>query len=468
MSQQKVLAFYGHRAEQKFCEFSNFYQHARPYQFTLPAYARRDGFPQVVQCTFAEKAIMATKAALMGDLEAFRAIDAAKNPGACKALGRQVRNWDEALWQLHLPDTAFQVVMQKFESEQGLRELLLSTGDCIIAEAAPRDSVWGIGLPVSDERVMDPAQWRGRNILGYALMQARERLRCSSCTAKSLDTELVSQPLEEASLDESLHAAGGVTGCKARRWGKACPAASEEPAPPAKPAEGLCDSFAVLDFEATCDDGKKMEPQEVIEFPIILVSASSRAIVGEFRTYVKPVCHPILTAFCTRLTGITQESVDDAPRWPEALAQAQAWLDMTLAEHNLESCTLVTCGDWDLNTMIVKQCAVSGEHVPERFRHWLNIKELFRHVIMKSARGMKDMLQELRLPLEGHHHSGLDDSRNIAKILIELLRRGAVIEDGMLSSSRAGGGGGGGGGGSIWAGRNSGYGGTKGAKQKRR
>ena len=50
-------------------------------------------------------------------------------------------------------------------------------GDDLLAEASPTDTIWGIGLPDSDQRVSDPSKWRGANILGCALMQARERLR---------------------------------------------------------------------------------------------------------------------------------------------------------------------------------------------------------------------------------------------------------------------------------------------------
>merc|ERR1712203_842163 len=83
--------------------------------------------------------------------------------------------------------------------------------------------------------------------------------------------------------------------------------------------------------------------------------------------------------------------------------------------------------------MVVEQCATSGEHVPERFRQWLNIKNLFKRVVGKPGRGMPGMLQDLRLPLEGRHHSGLDDSRNIAKILASLLKTGACLQEDMLS-----------------------------------
>merc|ERR1719401_2727356 len=107
--------------------------------------------------------------------------------------------------------------------------------------------------------------------------------------------------------------------------------------------ESLFDCFAVLDFEATCDSACKVEPQEVIEFPIVLVDAATGHALGEFRTYVRPVHHPHLTAFCTSLTGIQQETVDSAPVWGRALEQAQGWLEAKLQEAGMRRCIFVTC-----------------------------------------------------------------------------------------------------------------------------
>lgn len=71
------------------------------------------------------------------------------------------------------------------------------------------------------------------------------------------------------------------------------------------------DYLVVIDFEATCDNKTSLTPQEIIEFPAVLVNLETLRIQAVFRTYVKPVCHPQLTEFCKRLTGIQQEQVSD-------------------------------------------------------------------------------------------------------------------------------------------------------------
>jgi ribA/ribD-fused uncharacterized protein len=50
-------------------------------------------------------------------------------------------------------------------------------GDRILVEASPVDAIWGIGLAADDPKVMQPELWPGENLLGFALMVVRERLR---------------------------------------------------------------------------------------------------------------------------------------------------------------------------------------------------------------------------------------------------------------------------------------------------
>jgi predicted NAD-dependent protein-ADP-ribosyltransferase YbiA (DUF1768 family) len=38
------------------------------------------------------------------------------------------------------------------------------------------DRIWGIGLTADDPRAATPSTWRGLNLLGFALMAARDQL----------------------------------------------------------------------------------------------------------------------------------------------------------------------------------------------------------------------------------------------------------------------------------------------------
>jgi ribA/ribD-fused uncharacterized protein len=94
-----------------------------------------------------------------------------------KALGREVRGFDEQRWAERRFGIVVDANMAKFGQHPELREFLLGTGDRVIVEASPRDRVWGIGLAAGDDRAQSPDQWLGLNLLGFALMETRDRLR---------------------------------------------------------------------------------------------------------------------------------------------------------------------------------------------------------------------------------------------------------------------------------------------------
>lgn len=121
----------------------------------------------------AEQFMMAEKARIMGDEETRARIFAERDPKAIKALGRAVKNYDAARWDLEKLGVVVAGNLAKFSSDPRLKEFLLSTGDAILVEASPEDTIWGIGLAESDARARDPAQWRGANLLGFALMRVR-------------------------------------------------------------------------------------------------------------------------------------------------------------------------------------------------------------------------------------------------------------------------------------------------------
>ena len=103
-------------------------------------------------------------------------IAAASSPRKQKELGRQVKNFDQAIWDGQKEDVVFRGNLAKFTQQIDLKELLLSTGKRIIVEASPEDCVWEIGLAEDDPRTLDPQQWRGLNLLGKAIMRVRKEL----------------------------------------------------------------------------------------------------------------------------------------------------------------------------------------------------------------------------------------------------------------------------------------------------
>ena len=125
----------------------------------------------------AEHWMMAAKARLFGDQEAERAAIDAANPALAKAAGRTVRDFDDAVWDRERFEIVVRGNTHKFAAHPDMGQFLLRTGSRVLVEASPRDRIWGIGMGAKNENAENPAAWRGLNLLGFALMEARERLR---------------------------------------------------------------------------------------------------------------------------------------------------------------------------------------------------------------------------------------------------------------------------------------------------
>jgi ribA/ribD-fused uncharacterized protein len=125
----------------------------------------------------AEHYMMWRKAMLFGDEATAARVLTVDHPGEAKKLGRLVRDFDESTWD----DARFDIVvtanLAKFDQHDDLRAFLLNTGERVLVEASPIDRIWGIGLAATDRRATDPRQWLGLNLLGFALMRVRARLR---------------------------------------------------------------------------------------------------------------------------------------------------------------------------------------------------------------------------------------------------------------------------------------------------
>lgn len=124
----------------------------------------------------AEHWMMAGKARLFEDEETLARILLARSPAEAKKLGRLVRGFDDELWTERRFELVVAGNVAKFGQGPALRDFLLGTANRVLVEASARDRVWGIGLGAANEKATDPAQWRGLNLLGFALMETREQL----------------------------------------------------------------------------------------------------------------------------------------------------------------------------------------------------------------------------------------------------------------------------------------------------
>lgn len=124
----------------------------------------------------AEHYMMAEKARLFNDELSEQAVIASSNPGAAKQLGRNVRGFNEEIWQKERFRIVVEANLAKFKQHEALNSYLLGTGNRILVEASPVDKIWGIGLAEDHEHADNPFKWKGLNLLGFALMEVRTRL----------------------------------------------------------------------------------------------------------------------------------------------------------------------------------------------------------------------------------------------------------------------------------------------------
>ncbi|NDV67035.1 NADAR family protein [Bacteroides sp. 224] len=127
----------------------------------------------------AEHWMMAKKAELFGDKEVLEGILKASTPHNAKNLGRKVRNFDPQTWD----ENCFSIVCEgnyhKFSQHSDLKTFLLNTDEKVLVEASPMDKIWGIGMGENNKNASNPNLWKGVNLLGFALMEVRDRLKSS-------------------------------------------------------------------------------------------------------------------------------------------------------------------------------------------------------------------------------------------------------------------------------------------------
>jgi ribA/ribD-fused uncharacterized protein len=125
--------------------------------------------------TSCEQYMMAGKALLFNDQEIYHGIMRTQNPKEHKALGRQVRGFDDAIWRSQARDIVYQGNMAKFQTPF-FNNYIKDTQGLYLVEGAVYDDVWGVKLAWDDPAIENVANWRGTNWLGMTLMRVRDDL----------------------------------------------------------------------------------------------------------------------------------------------------------------------------------------------------------------------------------------------------------------------------------------------------
>nr|AKM76596.1 polynucleotidyl transferase ribonuclease H-like superfamily protein [Monsonia emarginata] len=189
------------------------------------------------------------------------------------------------------------------------------------------------------------------------------------------------------------------------------------------------DYFLVLDLE-----GKV----EILEFPVVLVDAETAEVLDLFHRFVRPSkmseqrINEYIEGKYGKL-GVDRVWHDTAIPFEEVIQQFEVWLTQhhlwgkEMGGH-LNRAAFVTCGNWDVKTKIPQQCNVSKMKLPSYFMEWINLKDVYLNFYKRRATGMMTMMRELQIPLMGSHHLGIDDAKNITRVLQRMLADGARLQ----------------------------------------
>ncbi|BDD06737.1 3'-5' exonuclease [Aureibacter tunicatorum] len=171
-------------------------------------------------------------------------------------------------------------------------------------------------------------------------------------------------------------------------------------------------NYIVFDLEATCWDGWDKSQNETIEIGAVLIN-DDKEIVSEFCKFIKPLKHPILSEFCKKLTSIQQSDVDNADYFGDVINEFQDWI-----RQGDDDYILCSWGFYD-KKQFEADCDLNGLDKAWVEKH-VSLKHQYgKFKKLRRAIGMKNTLLNENILLEGIHHRGIDDARNIAKIFIK-------------------------------------------------
>jgi 3'-5' exoribonuclease 1 len=178
--------------------------------------------------------------------------------------------------------------------------------------------------------------------------------------------------------------------------------------------------YIIVDLEATCWEGiRDYDRMETIEIGAVELLRADEPPSREFSRFVRPVAETQLSGFCQRLTTIRQKDVDRADYFWSVFPEFVDWIGN-------EPFVLCSWGEYDL-TQFRTDCRRHGLTLPASFERHLNLKKAFARLFGVKVSGMERALAQIGLQLEGTHHRGIDDARNIARLAVLILPQWEVI-----------------------------------------
>lgn len=123
-----------------------------------------------------EQYFMYRKATTFGDMETAQQIRETTKAEDAKKLGRKVKGFNDETWDIYKYHYMYKAVYAKFSQDNALKRLLIDYEGKHFVEGSPFDGVWGVKLDWRDERIANPDEWNGQNLLGKILDEVRSDL----------------------------------------------------------------------------------------------------------------------------------------------------------------------------------------------------------------------------------------------------------------------------------------------------
>ena len=123
-----------------------------------------------------EQLFMYLKAKLFLDEDSAEKILKCKTSKEAKDLGRGVKNFKSDTWDLWKYQIMYKALSVKAEYCQEFKDLLIQYKDKTFVECNPHDTIWAIGLSEDNDQILDPKNWKGKNLLGEVLTELANKL----------------------------------------------------------------------------------------------------------------------------------------------------------------------------------------------------------------------------------------------------------------------------------------------------
>jgi inhibitor of KinA sporulation pathway (predicted exonuclease) len=179
-----------------------------------------------------------------------------------------------------------------------------------------------------------------------------------------------------------------------------------------------------VDLEATCDEVEKSESNrslavvpdqmETIEIGLVVIDLESLEIVDEFQRFVRPQINPILTDFCKMLTSIQQADVDSAGTYVEVGQELGAFIA------RYPDAAWASWGDYDARQLERDAGLAACPSLLSGLQHF-NVRKWHAGLYDNRPKSLKQTVESLGLVWQGTYHRGIDDARNVASIVKEML-----------------------------------------------